>query len=189
MNLFKNMADQETAQYNSTTPITCLILCWLLINNNMKSQRPNTAHVFGIRVFNSPICPICFLVQTRLCWKWAHLIVHSLHNSPFVEQGNPTLPFFQPPHFDPPPTPSYGSWNITHTYHRPYTYMCIHVLSRTLSRLTLHAYGCISIHMKCSCMQLHPYAYTLKTHSMNSIHLHTWAWRCMHTRVCACMCM
>ena len=146
MNLFKNMADQETTQYNRTTPITCLILCWLLINNNMKSQRPNTVHVFGIRVFNSPICPNCYLVQTRLCWKWAHLIVHSLHNSPFVEQGNPTLPCFQPPHFDPPPTPSYssrrahsetpiyfphtrvlGSWDITHTYHRLYTYICIHV--------------------------------------------------------------
>ena len=28
--------------------------------------------------------------------------------------------------------------------------------------------------------------YTLKTHLMHSIHLHAWAWRCMHTRVCVC---
>ena len=44
-----------------------------------------------------------------------------------------------------PRTLVFGSWDIIQTYHRP---------------------------SACICMQLYPYAYPLKTHSMDSIHLH-----------------
>ena len=159
MNLFKNMADQETAQYNSTTPITCLILCWLLINNNMKTQRPNTAHVFGIRVFNSPICPICFwsklgFAENELIWFFIlctivhllnrgtphcrifnHLILtrHLHHHTPLVEHILKHL-------YISPTLVSLGhGTSLTHiiVYIHTYAFMCT---SRTPSRLTLHPY-------------------------------------------------
>ena len=180
MNLFKNMADQETAQYNSTTPITCLILCWLLINNNMKSQRPNTAHVFGIRVFNSPICPICFwsklgFAENELIWLFIlctivhllnrgtphcrffnHLILthHLHHHTPLIEYNLKHLYVF--PH-----TRVLGSWDITHTYHRLYTYMCIHV----------HVQNSIQTDSACIWMHQHPH----------EVHLHAAASICIHT--------
>ena len=119
--------------------------------------------------------------ETPHCRKSTPLILtrHLYRHTPLVEYIMKHLYMY-------PRTLLFGSWDITQTYHRPYAHICMHMHTygytcmqmhadvRPLPhpRLTLHAYACICIHMLCICMQIYPNAYPLRTHSMDSIHLH-----------------
>ena len=120
---------------------------------------------------------IAFLQHGSTCWlkKW----------------GDPTSSDSQPPHFDPPPIPSYSSRRVhseTPIYVPPHSCLwvmghhsnisssiCTHLHAYALLWIHMCTSACICMHMhphECICMQMCTHAYPLKTHSMHSIHLH-----------------
>ena len=85
-------------------------------------------------------------------------------------RGDPTLPYFQPPHFDPPPIPSYSSRRVhseTPIYVPPHSCLWVmgHHSNISSSICThLHADAHLWMHMHthaCRCMQMYVHYPTL----------------------------
>ena len=86
-------------------------------------------------------------------------------HEPHYGRGDPTLPYYQPPHFDPPPIPSYSSRRVhseTPIYVPPHSYLWV---------MGHHSNISSSI-----CTHLHADAHLW-------MHMHTHACRCMHVHV------
>ena len=104
------------------------------------------------------------LPNTHYRGLWRH-ISHTLEGTKDSIPGDPTLPCFQPPHFDPPPIPSYSSRRVhseTPIYAPPHSSLWVmgHHSSISSSICThLHSYALLWIHMctsACICMSTTP---------------------------------
>ena len=97
----------------------------------------------------------------------------SIH--PTLLMGDPTLPYFQPPHFDPPPIPSYSSRRVhseTPIY-TPALFSLGHGTSLNHIIIHMHTSACI-----CTLMDTHAYI-CMQMH----VHYPTLGWLCMHMHV------
>ena len=123
-----------------------------------------------------------------------------IHNELTLLVGDPTLPYFQPPHFDPPPIPSYSSRRVhseTPIYVPPHSSLWVmgHHSNITSSICThLHADAHLWILMctyACMCTSTTPPKLTLHAYPCMCMHVHAdgrrWIWvftlLCVSTRV------
>ena len=98
----------------------------------------------------------CSQRATPHCRIFNHLILtrHLYHHTPLVEYILKHLYMY-------PRTRVFGSWDITHTYHRPYAHICMHV----------HVHYPTQTDSACICMHVHPH----------EVHLHADVCICIPT--------
>ena len=128
--------------------------------------------IYAIRVFNSPICPVF--------WSKPGLAEIEL-----ICMGDHTLPSFQPPHFDPPPIPSYSSHRVhseTPIYVPPHSSLWVMGHHSTISSSI-----CTHLHADAHlCMHMHTYACRCTSITPPKLTLHAYACMCIHMK-CICM--